>query len=468
MRHEPADPQLAAIYCRMSEDREGGGLGVDRQREDCEQLAQQLGITVVRVYTDNDLSAYSGKPRPGYQAMLEALRNGTYGAVIAWHTDRLHRRPTELEEYIDVCEPRQIQTRTVKAGSLDLSTATGRMIARQLGVQARYEVERMIERQRRAREQKVQRGEWSGGPRPYGWEKDGVTPVTEEIAVIREAADAVLAGGSIRALAADFNARGLLTSQGGQWDGGTLTRMLKRSRNAGILQHRGEEAGPSKWDAALDEPTWRSLRAVLDDPSRIPTASNVRKHLGSGLYLCGVCREPLTSFSKGSGHPAKYKCRKNNCVLRDLDLLDKWVVWHLLRRLKEPDAAEVFARREDGGPDLKATQQKLTKAREKLDELAAAFGAGEIDMQEWRIAREAARTKKAEAEAILSSAVRVNPIAELLSADDMGAAWTAWDLARKRAGIDWAMTVRVLPAKIGRQPGGGYWDPDAVDIKWKK
>jgi site-specific DNA recombinase len=89
-------------------------------------------------------------------------------------------------------------------------------------------------------------------------------------------------------------------------------------------------------------------------------------------------------------------------------------------------------------------------------------------MQEWRIAREGARTKKAEAEAILSSAVRVNPIAELLSADDMGAAWTAWDLARKRAGIDWAMIVRVLPAKIGRQPGGGYWDPDAVDIRWKK
>jgi DNA invertase Pin-like site-specific DNA recombinase len=453
----------------MSEDREGGGLGVDRQREDCEQLAQQLGVTAVRVYTDNDLSAYSGKPRPGYQDMLEALRTGTYGTVISWHTDRLHRSPRELEEYIDVCEPRSVQTRTVKAGALDLTTATGRMIARQLGVQARYEVERMVERQRRARDQKIQRGEYCGGPRPYGWEKNGTTPIPEEIEVIRESAEAVLAGGSIRALAADLNARGLLTSQGAQWDGGTLTRMLKRPRNAGILQHRGEEAGTATWDGALDEPTWRSLRAVLDDPSRIPTASNVRKHLGSGLYLCGVCSEGLTSFSKGTGRPAQYKCRKNNCVVRNLDLLDKWVVWHLLRRLKEPDAAEVFARDEKtGGPDLKAAQSALAKARKKLDELAAAFGAGEIDMQEWRIAREGARTKKAEAEAILSSAVRVNPIAELLSADDMGAAWTAWDLARKRAGIDWAMIVRVMPAKIGRQPGGGYWDPDAVDIRWKK
>lgn len=467
MHQDPADPQLACIYCRMSEDREGGGLGIDRQREDCETLATELGLTVIKVYTDNDLSAYSGKPRPDYQQMLDDLRAGLYGTVIAWHTDRLHRRPSELEEYIDVCEPRNVQTRTVKAGALDLTTATGRWQARQLGAMARYEVERMIERQRRARDQKVQRGEWSGGPRPYGWEADGVTPVPAEIAVIREAAEAVLAGASVRALAADLNERGLLTSTGAQWNGGNLVRMLKRPRNAGILQHRGEEAGPSKWDAALDEPTWRSLRDVLEDPSRIPTASNVRKHLGSGLYLCGVCGETLTSFSKGGGKPAKYKCRKNGCVLRDLVLLDQWVQSHLLLRVKEPDAAELFAGREEEGVDVKAAQEELKVARQQLDELAAEFGAGEIDMQEWRVARSGARARKERAEALLASAVKVNPVAELIGTDDVEASWAGMGLARQRAAIDWAMTVRVLPARIGRQRGGSYWDRDAVRIEWK-
>jgi DNA invertase Pin-like site-specific DNA recombinase len=467
MRHEPADPQLACIYCRMSEDREGGGLGVDRQREDCEQLATQLGLTVVRVYTDNDLSAYSGKPRPGYQQMLDDLRNGLYGTVIAWHTDRLHRRPTELETYIDVCEPRGIATRTVQAGAIDLTTAAGRLMARQLGSMARYEVEHMIERQRRAREQKVQRGEWSGGPRPYGWEADGVTPLREEIAVIREVTDAVLAGASIRALAADLNKRGLFSSTGAHWDGSTLVRMLKRPRNAGILQHRGEEAGPSQWDAAIDEPTWRSLRGILDDPSRIPAASNVRKYLGSGLYLCGVCGEGLTSFSKGGGQPAKYKCRKNACIIRDLAALDAWVTSYLLRRLKEPDAAQLFAGREEDGVDVKAAQDELKAAREDLDELAAAFGSGEIDMQEWRVARAGARARKERAEAVLATAVRINPAAELIGAEDVEAKWAGLDLSRQRAALDWAMTVRVLPAKSGRQPGGSYWDRDAVGIEWK-
>lgn len=532
MRHEPADPQLACIYCRMSEDREGGGLGIERQREDCEQLAAQLGLTVVHVYADNDLSAYSGKPRPDYQRMLEAVREGAYGTVIAWHTDRLHRSPRELEEYIDVCEPRSVQTRTVKAGALDLTTATGRMIARQLGVQARYEVERMIERQRRARDQKVQRGEWSGGPRPFGYEPDGVTPQSllclpcarsdpdgflikvtcrkcgatdsidgwactrcreksgrhvwayckrcdapatvaegSEFTRIREAAGAVLAGASLRSIAAEWNKADppVLTSTGHSWEGGEVRGMLMRPRNAGILQHRGEEAGPAAWPAALDEATWRSVCAILDDPSRLPTSSNVRKHLGSGLYLCGVCEEALTSFSKGAGTPAKYKCRKNNCVLRDLTQLDEWAQSYLLLRLKKPDAAEFFtARQQEGAVDVKTAQEDLRAARNDLDELAAAFGAGEIDMQEWRVAREPLRIRKAKAEAVLASAVKANPLAELLTSPDIEKTWEGMDLSKKRAAIDFAMVVRVMPAKVGRQPGGSYWDKDAIRIEWKK
>jgi site-specific DNA recombinase len=58
---------------------------------------------VAEVFADNDLSAYSRKRRPRYRAMLEAIRCGRIGAVLAWHTDRLHRSPIEMEEYISAC-----------------------------------------------------------------------------------------------------------------------------------------------------------------------------------------------------------------------------------------------------------------------------------------------------------------------------------------------------------------------------
>src|SRR5262245_66305159 len=80
----------AAVYLRISNDRVGAGLGVDRQERDCRDLAARLGVPVTAVYTDNDVSAYQRrKVRNGYQAMLDDMAAGKFGHVLAWHTDRL-------------------------------------------------------------------------------------------------------------------------------------------------------------------------------------------------------------------------------------------------------------------------------------------------------------------------------------------------------------------------------------------
>ncbi|MEU0370659.1 recombinase family protein [Streptomyces sp. NPDC006283] len=468
-------PTRAIIYCRISRDREGAGLGVERQREDCEQLATQLGIEIVAVYDDNDLSAYSGKPRPGYRQLLEDLREGRADTVLAWHTDRLHRSPAELEEYIDVCEPRRVETRTVKAGNLDLTTATGRMIARQLGVQARYEVERMVERQKRKRDEMAKNGKHFGGRRPFGWEADGMTPVEFEVECIQEAARAVLAGASLRSIAAGWNARGITTSTGGDWEGPEVGGMLRRPRNAGIFVHRGEEVGAAQWPAALDEATWRSVLGVLTDPSRAVSPSNERKYLGSGIYLCGVCEDGTTmrSGTSNSRTPqganrlwSVYRCRTSKHLSRRQALLDDHVQMVLLDRLARSDAADWLAQREEP-VDVRGAQEDMRQARATLDELAAALGSGELDMRSYRVASEGARKRLEDAQGLLSRAVKVNPAAGLVGAEDIDAEWNGLGLSRQRAVIAHLMAVTVLPARRGRVPGGGYWDPDAVRIDWK-
>ena len=68
------------------------------------------------VFADNDVSAYSGKPRPGYRDMLAALERGAATAVLTWHTDRLRRSPAELEDHVTVCERRGVLTHTAQAG----------------------------------------------------------------------------------------------------------------------------------------------------------------------------------------------------------------------------------------------------------------------------------------------------------------------------------------------------------------
>src|ERR1700733_2968074 len=92
-------PVRAAIYCRISSDRDGEALGVERQQEDCRELAERLGSEGAQgdVFVDNDISAstLSNKPRPEYEAMLRAVRAGQLDAILAYSNSRLTRRPAE-------------------------------------------------------------------------------------------------------------------------------------------------------------------------------------------------------------------------------------------------------------------------------------------------------------------------------------------------------------------------------------
>ncbi|WP_374761893.1 recombinase family protein [Nesterenkonia aerolata] len=60
----------------------------EQQRQDCLELCQRLGVELPVVFMDNDLSAYSGKKRPGYLDLLERVKLGP-SRIVAWHVDRL-------------------------------------------------------------------------------------------------------------------------------------------------------------------------------------------------------------------------------------------------------------------------------------------------------------------------------------------------------------------------------------------
>ncbi|HLM05919.1 MAG TPA: recombinase family protein, partial [Blastococcus sp.] len=126
----------SVIYARQSLDRTGEGAAVERQVADCQQLAERRGWTVLETLTDNDMSASTGKPRPGYQRLLTMMRTRAIDAVVVWHVDRLTRRLVDLEEIITICEATGVRLATV-TGDLDLSTDTGRMMARILASVAR-------------------------------------------------------------------------------------------------------------------------------------------------------------------------------------------------------------------------------------------------------------------------------------------------------------------------------------------
>ncbi len=162
-------PLRAAIYTRISRDDQGDRLGVQRQEQDCREYVKSRGWKLAKVYEDNDLSAYNCKARPAYRQLIEDLKTGTINSVIAWHPDRLHRSPRELEEFIEVVERANCRVETVRAGLLDFSTPTGKLVARQLGSIASYESEHKAERIRRKHKELAEAGKDVGAGRPFGY-----------------------------------------------------------------------------------------------------------------------------------------------------------------------------------------------------------------------------------------------------------------------------------------------------------
>ncbi|GAA4627036.1 hypothetical protein GCM10023196_037700 [Actinoallomurus vinaceus] len=220
------------IYVRISDDREGAGLGVKRQEGDVRAMIARVDPTgtIVDLYVDNDLSAYSGKPRKDYNRMVRDLQSGRINAIGAWHNDRLQRPDLrQLEDFIDLVNATAAHVQTVMAGLFDLSTAAGRMNARLQGVIARGESEHKADRIRRKHEELAAAGKSTGGGfRPYGYRRIYDRPerphrlireevIPEEAEVIREAARRVLAGEKLIAVCRDFNRRGIPTSGGGKW-----------------------------------------------------------------------------------------------------------------------------------------------------------------------------------------------------------------------------------------------------------
>lgn len=459
---------LAFIYTRISKDRAGAGLGVDRQHGDCLRLAESLGWTVVETFSDNDISAFSGKTRPAYEAMLAALEAGKAQAVIAWHTDRLHRRPMELEGFIDLCERKKIDVRTVQAGTVDLSTSGGRMIARMLGAAARHEVEHMIERAKSAKKQAALDGKFRGGRRSFGYEPDGLRLREEEADAIRTGAERVLSGVSLHQIARDWNAAGLRTSlDTGEFDSRRVRKILLRPRNAGIVLHEGQRVARGQWEPIIDADTLAALETMLCDPSRSHTHGYERKYQGSGVYLCGTCGATVDGGSQVRRAGAilrAYRCRKARHLGRLVEYVDEYVDEHVIARLSAPDAQRVILGAEADVTALHAQREGL---RVRLDALSAMFAEGSIDGPQLKRGTADLKAQMNAVDAELASIRSSSAVASILAEDDIRAAWKAAPPDVRGKVIDTLMTVTILPATRGRKPGGGYFDPTKIQIEWK-
>ncbi|MCU1419566.1 recombinase family protein [Mycetocola sp.] len=176
----------AAIYARISSDQSGQALGVQRQLEDCRKLAEERGWVVAEEYVDNDFSACKGKETPAYARMLAHIEAGKRDAVIAYHQDRLTRRPMEWEQFVELCDRAGVEQLATVTSDINFGNDNGMLVARITAAVAVNESARKSARIKRKIQQNVELGKPNGGSqRPFGYEFDKVTVRESEAVIIR-------------------------------------------------------------------------------------------------------------------------------------------------------------------------------------------------------------------------------------------------------------------------------------------
>ncbi len=453
----------AAVYLRISEDRTGDQAGVTRQRQDCEELCRSKGWTPVE-YLDNDTSATSGKPRPAYERMLADIRDGTIGAVVAWDLDRLHRRPIELEAFMALADEKHLALATV-SGDVDLSTAQGRLVARLKGSVAAHEGEHRKARQLRATRQRAEQGipNWS---RAFGYLGDTRQPDPVTAPLVRQAYADVLAGASLTGICRAWNAEGVRTVTGRPWTVETLTHFMRAPRNAGLRSYRGEIVGPGTWPALVDETLWRAAQTVLDAPGRAPGRKSVRRHLLTGVLLCGRdgCGGYLTGIPDSKNRKLTYRCKRCLSLSIRAEHVEPFVYQIISGRLAMPDAVDLLTAEAHDTAEAGELRTRRATLLTELDNIGIERADGLLTGKQAKIATDRIAEKIAEIEARQHDQDRLRVLDGIpLGRPEAAAAVRELQPDRLRAILDLLVTITVAP--VGKS--GKVFNPDRLQANWR-
>jgi site-specific DNA recombinase len=459
-------PKRVALYLRMSQDTgsrrgEVEGLGIARQEVACRAELERRGWTVdaADIYRDNDVSASSAKPRPAYTALMRRVERGEIDAVVTWSVDRLLRKPIEMERLIDLVDGATRLRVVTCQGTLNLETPEGRAAARVQAAFARQEADQKGLRQHLSEQQAVERGR-PPRRRAFGFRRGGMELDPVEAPAVANAYRLVLAGASLARIARTLNEAGLLTSLGRPWEPTAVRTLLLNARNAAIRTYYGEETGPGCWPAIVDEATYRQAVAILSDPDRTTSGgSTARKHLGSGLYLCGKCGSDVRVAYRGAGTRI-YICRAAKHLTRLAEPIDELVTAVVEGRLSQPDLAELLTAED---PELAELATEAAAIRARIRRIEADYGAGDISA---RIMREQTDRQRGELGAVehrMAALTRASRLSAVVGAANPVTAWRALDVPARQDVIRALMDVTLLRGR----PGRAAFDPETVKIEWR-
>ena len=324
--NERLDLIPAALYARVSSDRQDVDLSVSAQLRALRDYAAKHGYLVAREYVDE---AESGRiaDRPQFQRMLDEATKpeSPFKEILVWKFSRFTRKREHAVAFKSMLRRRGVRVVSITEQADD--TPTGKLLEAIIESVDEFYSENLAQEVTRGMREAASRGFWMTTYAPYGYRRvyvqDGpkkrpkleLNPPAD--AVVRRIFEMVLHGRSILDITKALNADGIPTANGKKWLKTTIHTMLDNEAYTGTLvwgSNAKDGAQPIRvenaFPAIVSNRDFRRAKRLLG--SRAPKIVHPRRasspYLLSALAKCETCGKALTACEAKSGKYTYYVC----------------------------------------------------------------------------------------------------------------------------------------------------------------
>ena len=317
----------AALYARVSSDRQDVDLSVAAQMRALRDYARKNGYLVAREYVDE---AESGRiaDRPEFRKMIDAASktDAPFKEILVWKFSRFTRKREHAVAFKSMLRRKGVRVVSITEQADD--TPTGKLLEGIIESVDEFYSENLAQEVTRGMREAASRGFWVASRTPYGYNRvmvqDGakkrptLEPDPDASQIVKRIFDMAEAGTGMLKIAQALNDEGIASPAGKLWSKNGIHFILRNEVYTGALVWgtngkgkdepvRVEKAFPS----IVSKTRFRRVNRLMR--SRAPKVAHPRRvgstYLLSGLVKCKSCNRALSGQDAKSGQFAYYVCQ---------------------------------------------------------------------------------------------------------------------------------------------------------------
>ena len=464
MPDQRPDPTPAALYARVSSDRQDVDLSVAAQLRALRDYAEKNNYVVVGEFVDE---AESGRvaDRPQFRRMLDAAgrTEAPFREILVWKFSRFTRKREHAVAFKSMLRRRGVRVVSITEHADD--SPTGKLMEAIIESVDEFYSENLAQEVMRGLRESASRGFWVAPRAPYGYRKVQVEdgPRTRPRLALDPPADGLvrrifelaLQDRSVLDISKTLNAEGIPSPAGKRWNKTTIHQMLANETYTGTLLWgvtakdglppvRVEDAFPAIVSREVFQQVAATLKAKA--PAQLHPRRAGSPYLLSGLVKCRGCRRALTAAEAKSGKYTYYVCQSllkrgsGTCETPRLNakrferLIIDQIREHILTESNVRDLVRLVDEEMDGvareeRAKLETLEAEVAEVRRRMDRLWHAVETSDLEINDilprirqhqerqerLETAVEDARSALAERRAVLDSVETITAFAQEMS-----------------------------------------------------